>query len=342
MEPYISFVVASRNDNHGEDMLRRMQLFVNGLLHQTRKFKLQAELIFVEWNPPKNKPLLHEVLPKPTANDVLTIRYIIVPEEIHHKYKTSDVIPLYQMIAKNVGIRRAKGQFILCTNIDLLFSDDLFKILSSHQLSAQCFYRANRCDIPATIEPGWSFDRQMDYAKQHIMRRFGMQYYYKNLADALPVFYKYPLLATVIDNLTGIKRRLFNKGNLEHIVRQLDVQACGDFTMMSKGAWLDIQGYLELDMYSIHIDSLGIYAAAALGYQQVVFPPDACTYHIDHKNGWESMTPVEKIKFVEQRPGLGYDIMYDTSRYLIKNKLRYNLNKPDWGYEGYDFKEIDY
>ena len=33
----------------------------------------------------------------------------------------------------------------------------------------------------------------------------------------------------------------------------------------------------ELDLYSIHIDSMGIIAAAALGYRQVVFEPNACT-----------------------------------------------------------------
>ena len=143
--------------------------------------------------------------------------------------------------------------------------------------------------------------------------------------------------------LVGFKRSILNRTENEQIeyrIRRLDLKACGDFTLMSKLAWMDIHGYLELDMYSIHIDTLAIYACCALGYEQYIFPPDACCYHIDHKNGWESMTPLEKIKFVEQRPGLGFDIIYDTSRHIIKNRLHYNLNKPDWGFADINFKEI--
>ena len=65
MENCLSIVVASRNDNHGGDMTRRMRIFVKGLIDQCNKFKLRAELIIVEWNPPSDKPLLHEeVYPK--------------------------------------------------------------------------------------------------------------------------------------------------------------------------------------------------------------------------------------------------------------------------------------
>ena len=46
--PYLSFVVASRNDNHGGDLLHRMQLFVTALLEQCKRFNLSSELIIVE------------------------------------------------------------------------------------------------------------------------------------------------------------------------------------------------------------------------------------------------------------------------------------------------------
>jgi len=40
---------------------------------------------------------------------------------------------LYQMIAKNAGIRRARGEYVLATNIDILFSSEL-----------ACFFAARR------------------------------------------------------------------------------------------------------------------------------------------------------------------------------------------------------
>jgi hypothetical protein len=41
-KPYLSIIAASRNDNHGGDMLKRMRLFVRGLIHQCNKFKLHC------------------------------------------------------------------------------------------------------------------------------------------------------------------------------------------------------------------------------------------------------------------------------------------------------------
>ena len=51
-----------------------------------------------------------------------------MPSELHARYPHGDALPLYQMIAKNVGIRRARGQFVLATNIDILFSNELASI----------------------------------------------------------------------------------------------------------------------------------------------------------------------------------------------------------------------
>src|SRR5258705_13211541 len=123
--PKLSIVVTSRNDNHGGEMLKRMTIFMKGLLYQTKKFQLPVELLFIEWNPTIEQPLLNEVLPKPRPSDYLTVRYIVVPARIHMRYKMGAEIPLFQMIAKNIGIRRAKSDYILCSNVDLLFSDEL-------------------------------------------------------------------------------------------------------------------------------------------------------------------------------------------------------------------------
>ena len=43
--PYLSVVVTSRNDNHGCNMLHRMEAFVHGLAHQCQKFQLLHELV---------------------------------------------------------------------------------------------------------------------------------------------------------------------------------------------------------------------------------------------------------------------------------------------------------
>ena len=47
----LSVVATARNDDHGGNLLGRMQLFVDSLLAQCREHGLAAELILVEWNP---------------------------------------------------------------------------------------------------------------------------------------------------------------------------------------------------------------------------------------------------------------------------------------------------
>ena len=315
MSPYISIVVASRNDNHGGDMHRRMRLFVNGLKHQCQKHGIPMELVFVEWNPPADMPLLHEVLPNSGGCEYLTIRYIQVPAELHQQYRYAEAVPLFQMTAKNVGIRRAKGKFVLCTNVDILFSDPIFEAFAKRQLRENCFYRCNRLDVPANINEKDGFERQLQFCENNLVARLGNKRYF-NIMD------KY---------LWNVFRNMGERGSA-HLLHMLETNACGDFTMMTPKAWNDIKGYAELDLYSIHIDSLGIVAAAAIGYRQVVFPKNACVYHIYHKSGWESMKASEKIKFWEKRPGIGWDVVYNAALEALTERKIFDVNPPELGF----------
>ncbi len=60
------------------------------------------------------------------------------------------------MIAKNVGIRRARGAFILCTNIDILFSDALFRLLADRTFDRTRTIERIDAMCLKTIDPQWS------------------------------------------------------------------------------------------------------------------------------------------------------------------------------------------
>lgn len=341
--PYLSIVVASRNDDHGGDILKRMQLFVGGLLEQARRYSFPIELVFVEWNPPENRPLLHEVLPKPSPEDCLTLRYITVPASIHSRYRRAHDIPLFQMIAKNVGIRRARGAFILCTNVDILFSDALFRLLADRTFKQDTYYRANRCDVPDGIDPQWSLDQQLAWCGQNIIKRWGRDSRYKNIN----------LEMVGLQNKGSAKKWLFDKMALgttlfwsrqKKSYHQLDLFACGDFTLMSREAWTAIQGYVELDLYSMHVDSLGLIAATSLGYRQHVFPSDACTYHIDHpySEAAVSVSPLTKLRFLGDRPALPYELVLEVAMHSLEKMEPFNLNPANWGYADADLEEFTF
>ncbi len=168
--PYLSVVATARNDNHGGNMLRRMQIFINGLLEQCRCHQLDAELIIVEWNPPSDTPPLSDVLSWQVTDSPCVVRIIQVPPEVHDQLNHSASLPLFQMIAKNVGIRRAKGQFILATNIDLLFSDELFSFIAAHKLQTGAVYRLDRYDAESDVPLNASLRDQLDYCAHNILR----------------------------------------------------------------------------------------------------------------------------------------------------------------------------
>ncbi|MCU1334850.1 MAG: hypothetical protein JWO19_431 [Bryobacterales bacterium] len=169
-EPYFSLVVAARNDDHGGNLLGRMQIFVDGWLAQARRHQIPSELIIVEWNPPGDRPPLAEALLWPTDAGPCEVRFITVPPEIHNRYQHGANLALYQMIAKNVGIRRARGRFILATNIDILFSDELAAFLGTQQLRTDRMYRIDRHDAMSDVPAGAPLEEQLAYCRSHLIR----------------------------------------------------------------------------------------------------------------------------------------------------------------------------
>jgi hypothetical protein len=168
--PYLSVVATARNDDHGGKLLHRMQIFINGLLEQCKRYNLPAELILVEWNPPRENLKLVDVLSWEHQPSPCSIRIIEVAPELHDQFRHADVMPLFQMMAKNVGIRRARGQFVLATNIDILFSDKLFQFIASRRLNPGAVYRVDRHDVRPFVPLEASLDQQLAYCRQNTLR----------------------------------------------------------------------------------------------------------------------------------------------------------------------------
>src|SRR5262245_45880904 len=167
--PYLSVVVTTRNDDHGGDPLKRLQAFVNCFDEQCRRSGLQAEVIVVEWNPPAEKPRVSTLLRMP-ARPCCTYRFIEVPTELHQQLQFGDVLPLFQMIAKNVGIRRATGRFVLATNIDIILDTALVESLAEQTLQAGRLYRVDRHDIEPNLPIEAPLESQMGYCATHQLR----------------------------------------------------------------------------------------------------------------------------------------------------------------------------
>ncbi|MEW5722872.1 MAG: hypothetical protein AB1896_07175 [Thermodesulfobacteriota bacterium] len=167
---YLSLVVTTRNDDHGGNMLERMQVFLDLLAAQTHRTGARLELIVVEWNPPPDSPSVADALRWPEGTP-LRCRVITVPGNLHRRFENSERIRLFQMIAKNVGLRRARGRFILATNIDVLFSDELVFLFSRENLDPECVYRLDRFDVPSDLAARRVPPEEvLEYCRRHVIR----------------------------------------------------------------------------------------------------------------------------------------------------------------------------
>jgi len=169
-DPYLSIVVTARNDDHGGNLLHRMQAFTSGWISQAIRYSIPSELIIVEWNPPPDKPRLAEALEWPSDLGACQVRIIEVPQELHARFAHGDALPLYQMVAKNVGILRARGEFVLATNIDILFSNELACFFAARRLQRGRMYRIDRHDAMSDIPRDGSLDEQLEYCRTHLIR----------------------------------------------------------------------------------------------------------------------------------------------------------------------------
>jgi hypothetical protein len=167
--PYLSVVVATRNDDHGGDPLKRLQAFINTFAAQCRRSSLDAEVIVVEWNPPPDRPRVADLCRVP-PDAPFVVRFVEVPAELHQRLRFSSVLPLFQMIAKNVGIRRARGRFVVATNIDVIFSNELVEHLASGSLTPGRLHRVDRHDIEPHFPVDAPLTEQMTFCRTHQIR----------------------------------------------------------------------------------------------------------------------------------------------------------------------------
>ena len=458
--PYLTVVATARNDNHGGNPLYRMQLFVDGLVAQCVRHRVRAELVLVEWNPPQDTPRLRDAVNWPNTNGWCEVRIVEVPAELHRPLAYSDRLPLFQMIAKNVGIRRARGEFVLATNIDLIFSDELMRFISAQQFRPGRLYRVDRYDVPAELEPSWPIDRQLAYCEKAVIRvnrcegtldlrtgEFHRIYRLRTPAAWLrnaprgrrlavsapgrllrldqlavrrrPLERRFPAerhglvakLMTVVAGVAGILllvssrlyavcywfvaglfppqavpgrvwrrlRRLVaavapvlrtDRGDqpaaspfrrsldavsaanaaLKELIRRknraaaavwlyesarvrLHTNASGDFTLMSRADWERSGGYLEFEMYSMHIDTLLLYAAHNVGIGEIDLP--FAVYHIEHGDGFrpedKGATSLDSLLARRSIPQISYEEMLGYILQMHATRRPLEFNGSDWG-----------
>jgi len=116
----------------------------------------------------------------------------------------------------------------------------------------------------------------------------------------------------------------------------IHTNACGDFTLLSTRRWIELQGYAEFEMYSMHIDGLFCYEAFHAGLREQILPEPMRIYHIEHGAGWTPEGDQSLFEGLESR-GIAYLTYQDFLDYIVEMKktgtpLRPNAAKgQSWG-----------
>jgi len=349
--PYLTVVAASRNDDHGGDPLIRTQIFINTFARQCEKYQLPAELILVDWNPVADRPGLASVLQLPAGSSYCQARIITVPAKLHARLKYADRLPLFQMIAKNVGIRRARGKFILATNIDIIFSDELFRFISRQQLDPSKMLRVDRYDIQGGLTGDLPLDEILDYAWNHPVRSnrrygpkslvthlYGEEKFKRRCRPDLKFCQKIEGLTVVEgDGVWSVRPKKDSR------LENLHTLACGDFMLLSRAGWAAITGYAEFEAFAFNIDSFGLLAAHYAGFEEVALLPPCVCFHIEHSlgSGWTPEGEKKLFTRLEEKKILNpdWEVLHPLVEAMRLGELSTAVNGPAWGLADFDLPE---
>src|SRR5258708_6371225 len=119
MMPKISIVLSARNDDYGRNFLHRINTCLRVLAYHAQRHPGVFEVIIVEYNPPAQEKPLATVLTTHSTPE-LPVQIITVPSEFHRALAQRSKIPFFEYVAKNIGIRRAQGEYVLSANPDIV------------------------------------------------------------------------------------------------------------------------------------------------------------------------------------------------------------------------------
>lgn len=203
-----SAVILTKNDNYGENLSHRAKMCINSLVENF------DEVVVVDWKTRNKQTLLSTIIDE--VPHVGKIKSIEVDNELlKEKYPHLHQYNILEAVGRNVGIRRASGDWITSTNVDIVTTPLDFSKLNPNE-----FYTSSRRDVG--IEFHINYSNYSDLKKELWERRDG--------------FNDKPIVANPTD------------------VWSL-VVCCGDFQIGHRDVWMKSKGFEESILYGCGIDS---------------------------------------------------------------------------------------
>lgn len=203
-----SVVILTKNDNYGGNLSHRAKMCVNSLVENF------DEVIIVDWKTRDGNTLLSTFIDEvPHIGKIKSIE--VSGELLKNKYPEYYKWNILEAVGRNVGIRRATGDWIASTNVDIVTTP-----LDFTQLNTNEFYTSSRRDIDENFHT-----RVNDYNQ--------LKDSLWNNRDSYP---DKPLVQ--------------NSSDIWSLV-----VCCGDFQIGTKEVWEKFKGFEESILFGCGIDS---------------------------------------------------------------------------------------
>jgi hypothetical protein len=241
--PYLSIVIVGRNDGFGGGFARACQDYVHSIGRAIKAVPLaDIELVIVDFGGNETAKTLAAELEVPAAL-AGKVRFVKVPAGVAESVRKAlgEADGFMEYSAKNAGIRRAKGRFVLVTSPFVILPKQFFEFVSGRQFSDGIVYRAPvRGERPSQVHSLSEIEEWIDD----------------------------PWLLTEHLNLTGYCPRLGDRLlviDSRHAFEGTDL-SCGinEFLMMSKKLFVALGGLNE------YPGSAGVHAAIAAKLMRLV------------------------------------------------------------------------
>lgn len=246
----ITAVVVSRNDNYGGNLLERATYALNSAINT------YDEVIYVDWNSPTHS-LLWDI--KDNLQLKGNLKHFVIPPDAVSQLTGYDpeAQKCCETLGRNIGIRRAEGDYIISTNIDVIHPkrEDVENIINKYQ--DKTFITLSRREVTWDIIKEFH-GGELKYQEWDKLRDF----IYVNSEER------------VVE---------------EKIVEGDDyslINCCGDFQLASKNIWDEIRGFEEDLIYALYSDTNVQKKSVKHGFDlKAIFNPPM--FHINHgSKGW--------------------------------------------------------
>ena len=244
----ISAVIVSRNDNYGGHLNERATYCLNSAIDT------YDEVFYIDWNSDEDS-LLDNIRNNITFKG--NLRHIVITPEIASILTNHDpnAQKCCEVLARNIGLRRATGDYLISTNIDIIHPkrDELEKIINS--LDKNTFYTISRRPL--------DWDTIKQYHNGEII--FNK---WKELRDHL---------------IINSEERYFEESTVNGDNFSI-INCCGDFQIAPKHIWHEIRGMEESLIYSLYADTNVQKKSVMHGFGlKAIYNP--ALFHINHGRG---------------------------------------------------------